>query len=648
MPEFTSRSDIYGSATLDTRVPNDITYVYAETGCTAMPLGHNPGDRNTGAAFNVGPEAKSKGHALTFGRTRGGKGVSSIIPALLTYKGSMVVIDPKGENAWTTAERRRQLGQRVVILDPWNEVNFRYGSKAGITQQITHFNPLSALDPNDEDFADDVTAIAEAFILQTGNDPHWTDSARELVAGLIAAEVQENPGRASMKSVRKLLRAPMSVLRDAVSYIVETHSDSLAAGKLAAFVEKEEGINATNDKEISSIRSTARTQTAFLDSAALISSMETDNPPFNLSELATGKVTLYLVLPVKRLRSHGRWLRTILTLAISAIADQPEPPELPVTLLLDELGTISPGSGLSMIEQSYGLMAGLGIRIWAFLQDLPQLKRDYPHSWETFISNSSVIQLLNVADSTTATYFSNYIGTATVNAKTGGYSNKQKPYAPGDSFDRRVLERLSANYMSGGDEKDQEKAWARAKTVHFAGGKYRQDPDGSRLFHDGTRIAKTSWTLHDDVVKTLHEQGISETGYTEWGPDEQLAARPVIFPWEIVDAAPDTSILIVPGRYNAQLHRYVYYSDPVFAKWARPDPRFGPFIIKEPPPAAVREAVYVPPSPPAPVPVSTPANDNYSRAPQTVGDELADLSKKAAQQAAGAAVNFLKDRLKRP
>lgn len=642
MPDFPSRSDIYGAATLQTSTHTDISSIYDEAGGMRMPLGHNPGDRNTGITFNVGPEGKSKGHALTFGRTRGGKGVSSIIPALLTYKGSMVVIDPKGENAWTTAERRRQLGHRVVILDPWNEVNFRYGSKAGVTEQITQFNPLSALDPDDEDFADDVTAIAEAFILQTGADPHWTDSARELVAGLIAAEVQENPGRASMKSVRKLLRAPMAVLRDAVSDIIENHPDSLAAGKLAAFVEKEEGVSATNDKEISSIRSTARTQTSFLDSAALVASMETDNPPFHLSELATGKVTLYLVLPVKRLRSHGRWLRTILTLVISAIADQPEPPELPVTLLLDELGTISPGSGLSMIEQSYGLMAGLGIRIWAFLQDLPQLKRDYPHSWETFISNSSVIQLLNVADSTTATYFSNYMGTSTVNAKTGGYSNKQKPYGPGDSFDNRVLNALARNYMSDGREKTLEKALERAKTVHFAGGIYQQNNDGSRTFKSGEVVAKTSWSLEENIMQNLRANGITETGYTEWGPDEQLAARPVIFPWEIVDAEDNTSIIIIPGQYNVQLQRFVYYSDPVLSKWARPDPKFGPFVVRESPSAVIRESVSVPP--PQPVPG---ANNNRPSAPQSVGEELTDIGKDLGRKAAGAAVNFLKDRLNR-
>jgi type IV secretion system protein VirD4 len=76
-------------------------------------------------------------------------------------------------------------------------------------------------------------------------------------------------------------------------------------------------------------------------------------------------------------------------MAIRAIARQNDQPDVPVMFMLDEMGTIG---SLTMVEQAFGLMAGIGVRIWAFLQDLPQLKRDYPASWETFISNSSVIQ----------------------------------------------------------------------------------------------------------------------------------------------------------------------------------------------------------------------------------------------------------------
>ncbi len=194
-------------------------------------------------------------------------------------------------------------------------------------------------------------------------------------------------------------------LSDLVAGIVAARPDGLAARKLRRFMDM------GDNKELRSVRSTAETQTAILDSRRLISAMETGEPPFTLDELATRPTTLYLVLPVDRLQTHGRWLRLILTMAIRAIARQPEPPAMPVVFLLDEMGTIG---GLSMIEQAFGLMAGLGIRIWAFLQDVNQLKRDYPQSWETFISNASVVQALKVADDSTSDYLSKLLGDTTL------------------------------------------------------------------------------------------------------------------------------------------------------------------------------------------------------------------------------------------
>ena len=65
-------------------------------------------------------------HMLTIAGSRGGKGVSALVPNLLLYPGSALVIDPKGELAQITAARRGHgsdrvtecLGQDVYILDP--------------------------------------------------------------------------------------------------------------------------------------------------------------------------------------------------------------------------------------------------------------------------------------------------------------------------------------------------------------------------------------------------------------------------------------------------------------------------------------------------------------------------------------------------
>ena len=391
-------SALHGQATLQRAANHKLSDLAPAAGAPGLPLGR-------GLVWDV---ARLQGHGITFGATRSGKGVTSVIPALLSYSGSMVVIDPKGENAWATAERRRRMGQRVVILDPWEEVHKRYGSKVSppVLEPTTRFNPLSSIDPDSDDFADDVAALADALVISSGGmESHWTDSARELISGLIAARIEIEPGKAHLGPVRRAIVSSDKELSDLVAGIIAARPDGLAARKLRRFMDMGE------NKELRSVRSTAETQTAILDSRRLIASMKTGEPAFNLDELATGKVTLYLVLPLDRLQTHGRWLRLILTMAIRAIARQEEAPAQPVMFLLDEMGTIG---GLRMVEQAYGLMAGVGIRIWGFLQDVNQLKRDYPESWETFISNASVIQALKVADITTSNYLSELLGTVTL------------------------------------------------------------------------------------------------------------------------------------------------------------------------------------------------------------------------------------------
>ncbi|EAQ46901.1 hypothetical protein MED193_16949 [Roseobacter sp. MED193] len=91
--------------------------------------------------------SKGDRHCLTVAPTRSGKGTTQIIPNLLTYKGSTVIIDPKGENAKITAAARMAMGQDVQIVDPWNIANVE-GFDAAC------FNPLDWLKPGDVDITE--------------------------------------------------------------------------------------------------------------------------------------------------------------------------------------------------------------------------------------------------------------------------------------------------------------------------------------------------------------------------------------------------------------------------------------------------------------------------------------------------------------
>jgi type IV secretion system protein VirD4 len=404
-----AESSPYGSARLyESGNASGLQVVFDRGGFSGSLLGVNEPGSDTGCVFMP---ANQRGHACFFGGTGAGKGTTQIIPTCLSYTGSMVVIDPKGENAWASAARRRQLGHRVVLLDPWDEVNSRYGALAGQVEARTKFNPLYALDPNSDDLADDVVAIGDALIKENSTGEHWTDSAKELVAGITAAVVERSPRRATLGDVRKIIASSDADLLTFITQVVKTRPDSVGARKLQRFVK--------DSREIGSIRSTANTQTGFLDSRRLLESMETGHQPFDLADIARGRVTVYLVLPVDKLETHGRWLRLLLSLTIRAVARQRVAPVLPVLFVCDEMGTIGK---LQVIENAFGLMGGMGIRIMAFLQDLTQLQRDYERSWETFIANSHVIVILEATDNTTTQYFSSYMGVRTHKTQSDSYA----------------------------------------------------------------------------------------------------------------------------------------------------------------------------------------------------------------------------------
>ena len=392
-------------------------------------------------------------HMLSIAPTRSGKGVSLIVPNLLTYRGSVLVVDPKGENAWITARYRRQaFGQKTFIVDPWGEVNRRYGSPQE-SETIASFNPLSFLKPGSDDFVEDLAALADALIItQSTKDPYWEDTARELWAGLMAY-VLENPAfsdRASLFLARKLLMKSTDELSRTIQTAMELGPGSVAALKLAQFQ------NLKESTAIMSVISAARTQTAFLDSDVLSRSMESSD--FSFEGLCGGNISVYLVLPPDKLETYARWLRLMISAGIRAVArgtggsrslDVSTPPiaaGLPALFMLDEFGTIGK---LNAVAQAYGLMAGLGMIIWTFSQDLNQLVRDYPQHWETFIGNSQAVTCFGVMDNFTAEYISKFLGTQTIEQTNVSVSHGTSVAPLTGNAPWRVSQRTSVSTSTG-------------------------------------------------------------------------------------------------------------------------------------------------------------------------------------------------------
>ncbi len=333
-------------------------------------------------------------HLGTFAPNRSMKGTSAIIPNLLTFPGSVVVLDPKGENAMITAEHRRSMGQEVHVVDPY-----------GITGlESASYNPLDEINGGDVDIPDDLMVLTEGMIMASGSEPFWTDEAKALnhgLSGYVATHPDERNAR-TLARVRDLSLMNEENLQVLFGKMLDSpHHFVASAG--ARGLQKDK-------KLLSNVMATLQSQTHFLDSPRLRDSLSQSD--FSFADLKTKPMTVYLVLPSDKLDSHGRWMRLMVQQALSLNARNIDfRPDHPVLFVLDELPALG---RLPMVEKAFGLMAGYGIKLWAIAQDLNQLKRVYGDGWETFISNAGAIQYFGSRDKFTAEYFSSLCGVKTV------------------------------------------------------------------------------------------------------------------------------------------------------------------------------------------------------------------------------------------
>lgn len=374
----------YGTARYATNAEKKNLYSGRDTSLTI-------GSRGNGKPlFFDGPE-----HLLTVAPTRSGKGVSVIIPNLLTVNRSVICIDPKGENAQITARRRSAFGP-VHILDPFN-VSGKHNCA---------YNPLSGLSAYDPDFVDDAASIASALIVSAPNarELHFDEAARALVRGLIMAVIVSEPSdRRNLVSLREYLTYPaerFALLLNSMAQMPE--ADGAIAAAANVFLGK-------NQKEAAAILSTAQEQTNFLDSPQLRQTLKSSDVDFGTLKKRVSSV--FIVLPQSRLDSHGRWIRLLIARAMQDIERDRTKPPAPVLFILDEFATIG---DLPVIKTAVGLMAGFGLQIWAFLQNWGQLEELYQRGAHTFAANAGVFQAFNINDELTARYVSDLSGDATV------------------------------------------------------------------------------------------------------------------------------------------------------------------------------------------------------------------------------------------
>ena len=343
-----------------------------------------------------GPE-----HVMTFAPTRSGKGVGLVIPTLLTWEGSTVVHDIKGENWQLTAGARSKMS-RCIRFDPTDP-------------QSARFNPLLEVRLGEHEVRD-VQNVADILVDPEGSlerRSHWDKTAHALLVGAILHVLYAEEEK-TLARVATLLSDPSRPFSDTLKAMMATNhigtDEAPCAHPVVAQAAQELANKSPN--EASGVLSTAISfLSLYRDPVVATNTSDSD---FRIADLVQGEqpVSLYLVVPPSDLSRTKPLVRLILNqvgrrLTEELPGDNSERHEL--LLMLDEFPALG---RLDFFETALAFLAGYKVRAFLIAQSLNQVSKAYGEN-NAILDNCHVRVAFATNDERTARRISDALGTAT-------------------------------------------------------------------------------------------------------------------------------------------------------------------------------------------------------------------------------------------
>ena len=368
-------------------------------------------------------------HVLAFAPSRSGKGVGLVLPTLLSWPGSCVVNDIKGENwALTAGWRQRELGGRCLRFDP----TAAPGASA-------RYNPLLEVRPWPGDVRD-AQLVADMLIDPDGQGTrdHWDLTALDLLVGVIlhvlyaerdktlrgCLTILADPARAIETTLGRILTAvhdPEGTCgwTDAAGQPTRTHP--AVSGAARALLNK-------SDNERSSVISSAVKFLNLYRDPVVVRNTETSD--FAVRDLTHAEVpvSLYLTIPPADIHRTRPLLRLLLQQIVGRLTestdgqpDQAAGERRRLLLMLDEFPSLG---RMDVLQTALAYLPGYGITAYLIVQDLAQLSHAYGRD-ESIISNCHVRVAYAPNRVGTARLISEMAGTMTVHKAARTYTGNR-------------------------------------------------------------------------------------------------------------------------------------------------------------------------------------------------------------------------------
>jgi type IV secretion system protein VirD4 len=339
-----------------------------------------------------GPE-----HVLCFAPTRSGKGVGLVVPTLLTWPGSCVVHDIKGEN-WNLTSGFRARHGRVLLFDPTNWRSAAY-------------NPLLEVRRGEWEVRD-VQNIADVLVDPEGaleKRNHWEKTSHSLLVGAILHVLYAEKDK-TLAGVAKFLSDPKRRIEATLDAMMSTpHLGASGPHPVIASAARE--LLNKSENERSGVLSTAMSFLGLYRDPVI--AQVTRHCDWCIRDLVEGKqpASLYLVVPPSDISRTKPLIRLILNQIGRRLTEDLEAQSRRhrLLLMLDEFPALG---RLDFFESALAFMAGYGLKSFLIAQSLNQIEKAYGPN-NSILDNCHVRVCFASNDERTARRVSYALGMAT-------------------------------------------------------------------------------------------------------------------------------------------------------------------------------------------------------------------------------------------
>lgn len=342
--------------------------------------------------------------------TRSGKGVSTVIPTLLTFEGSAVVLDIKGENyQLTSAYRAKHLKQTIFYFNPFCENSHRW-------------NPLSYVSRDPNFTSRDLMTLAVILFPDDPHNPFFSHASRNVFVGLslLLFETPELP--TTMGEIVRQASGKGQTLKHYLSGVMAQRAQSATPLSTACRDALNRLLHNT-DETLQNI------QASFVAPLAIWSSplvdKATSGDDFDLRSLRRHKMTVYLHIPAGEVMQAGLLLNLFFSQLINEnVRTLPEhDPSLrvPCLLVMDEFTAIGK---IAIVAKSVGFLAGYQLRLLLIIQDKAQLVATYgKEDAHNILANMGLVICFAPRQLEEAEHLSKIIGDSTVVVRSVQHAN---------------------------------------------------------------------------------------------------------------------------------------------------------------------------------------------------------------------------------